>query len=184
VNFTTVSTPQEVDQILALQARNLPAVLDDQTMVSQGFVTVRHDREVLLRMNRAYPSVIARSGGALAGYCLVMPREFAGQVPILDDLFGLLETLSHRGLLLRDNPRWFVMGQVCVGEAFRGQGVFEGMYQKLREHCRADFDFVVTSIADRNTRSIRAHEKTGFKTLRAFENDDNGDPWRVVVWDF
>jgi RimJ/RimL family protein N-acetyltransferase len=182
--FTTVSTPREVEQILQLQARNLPAVLDEQTIVEQGFVTVKHDPEVLLRMNGAYPSVIAKAGDELAGYCLVMLREFAGQVPVLDGLFDLLKGLSHQGRPLRDNPRWFVMGQVCVAEAFRGQGVFEGMYQKLREYCRADFDFVVTSIADRNTRSVRAHEKVGFQTLKAFEDAEKGAPWRVVVWDF
>ena len=43
IDFTTVSSPSEVRQILDLQAANLPAVLTPDAMASQGFVTVRHD---------------------------------------------------------------------------------------------------------------------------------------------
>jgi RimJ/RimL family protein N-acetyltransferase len=76
------------------------------------------------------------------------------------------------------------MGQVCVAEGYRGRGVFDGMYQKMKEVCRADYDFVITEIAERNTRSIRAHERVGFEILHTFSDAVAGEDWRVVVWDF
>ena len=48
IELTTVSTPDDVRDILGLQARNLPSALTPETMANQGFVTVRHDASVLL----------------------------------------------------------------------------------------------------------------------------------------
>lgn len=184
VVFTTVSSPDEVQQILDLQARNSPSVLTPDIMQSQGFVSVRHDPSVLRRMNQAYPSAIAKAGDHVVGYCLMMPRQFAADVPILAPMFSMLEELAWRGTPLRDNPRWFVMGQVCVDVNYRGQGLFEGMYQCLRDTYQSDFDFVVTEIAERNTRSLRAHDKVGFKRLHAYPDTLTGEVWHVVVWDW
>lgn len=184
MHFTTVSNSDEIRQILALQAQNIGSALSTETIESQGFLTVRHDPDVLRRMNEAYPSVIAKDGNQLAGYALVMPREFAPDIPVLLPLFEMLEHLSWRGKLLRDTPRWFVMGQVCVAAGYRGQGVFDGMYGKMKESCRADFDFTVTEVAERNKRSLRAHERVGFQTLHTYPDDLTGEDWRVIVLDF
>ena len=118
-SYTTVSTAADVAEILQLQAANLPTALTAETMASQGFVTVRHEPSVLQRMNDEAPAVIAKAGGHVVGYALVMPRSHAVDVPILRPLFAVLETLSWRGSALRDNPRWFVMGQICVAEGCR-----------------------------------------------------------------
>lgn len=184
IQFTTVSTPEEVRQILDLQAQNHVSSVNPETARAQGFVTVKHEPEVLLRMNQAAPSIIAKDGPNLAGYALVMPRSFAPQVPILQPMFDLLDTLSWKGQSLRAHSRWFVMGQICVAEAYRGMGIFDGMYRKMQEVCRSDYDFVVTEIAERNTRSIRAHERVGFETMHVYEDDLAGELWRVVVLGF
>lgn len=184
LHHTTVSTTDEVRQILDLQARNHPSVLSQEVMADQGFVTVQHDPAVLLRMNQAAPSIIAKDGDQVVGYALVMPRSFAAEVPILQPMFDLLDTLSWRGQPLRDNPRWFAMGQICVAEGYRGMGVFDAMYLKMKEVCRANYDFTVTEVAERNTRSMRAHERVGFQTLHTYPDPKAGEDWRVVVLEF
>lgn len=183
MHFTTVSTCQEIDQILALQRENHASALNPETMREQGFVTVQYDPDVLVRMNQFYPSVIAREGDSVAGYCLVLPPSFRYDVPILAPMFDLLERLSWRDRPLRSDTRWFVMGQVCIAAAYRGQGVFDGLYQKLREVCRADFDFVVTEVAARNTRSVRAHQRVGFQPLYSYADESTGEQWEVIVWE-
>jgi hypothetical protein len=55
------------------------------------------------------------------GYALVMPRDFAVDVPILRPMFDVLDSLSWRGVSLRGHSRWFVVGQVCVALAYRGR---------------------------------------------------------------
>lgn len=182
--FTTVSNPREVAQILDLQAQNLAPALSAETMASQGFLTVQHEPAVLQRMNEAAPAVIAKDGDMLAGYALVMPREFAADVPVLKPMFDMLNGLSWRGRWLRDNPRWFVMGQICVSADYRGQGIFDGLYLKMKEVYRTDYDFTVTEVAERNTRSMRAHERAGFQTLHIYPDETTGEVWRVVVLEF
>ena len=181
--FRTVSTSNEIAQILELQACNHASSLTAAAMSEQGFVTVRHDPVVLARMNQAAPSVIAKDGDRIAGYALVMPRSFAADVPVLLPMFEMLDELSWQGSRLRENPRWFVMGQICVGEAYRGQGVFDGLYGKMKEVYRGDYDFVVTEVAERNTRSMRVHERAGFETLHTYFDASAGEDWRVVVLD-
>ena len=183
LTFTTVSTPEEVQQILALQRQNLPGALSPEELAAQGFVTVKHDPAVLQRMNDAYPSVIAKSSdGRLAGYCLVMLRDFAPHVPELVAMFETLETLHWQGRSLKNEVRWFVMGQVCVAKDFRGQGVFDGMYRHLQEVCRKDFEIVITEVSERNTRSLRTHQRVGFQTIHTYREDKTGEDWQGEDW--
>jgi len=184
IKFSSVATSEEVTQILDLQAINHVSNVSPAVAQEQGFVTVKHNPSVLQRMNEAAPSIIAKDGERVVGYALVMPRSFAVDIPILQPMFDLLDTLSWGGYPLRDNSRWFVMGQICVAEGYRGMGVFDWMYQKMKEVCRADYDFVITEIAERNIRSIRAHERVGFETLHTFSDAVAGEDWRVVIWDF
>jgi RimJ/RimL family protein N-acetyltransferase len=182
--ITTVSSRAEIDQILELQSINLRANLSEEEQASQGFVTVWHEPYMLERMHAVHPSIIAKTAsGTLAGYCLVMPRSSAVDVPILAPMFATLETLEWNGRPLRDQ-NWFVMGQVCVAAAFRGQGVFDALYAGLREHCSPHFDFVVTEIADDNRRSLRAHARVGFETIHTYEDETTGQLWHVVLWDW
>lgn len=184
IDFTTVTTVDEVRQILDLQEINHPASLSPEVMASQGFVTVRHDPAVLQRMNEIAPAVIAKDGVQVVGYALVMPREFASHVPILEPMFETLNGLCWREQPLRANPRWFVMGQICVAEGYRGSGIFDGMYRTMKDAYRRDYDFTVTEVADRNPRSIRAHERVGFQQLHTYPDETTGEVWRMIVLEF
>jgi hypothetical protein len=182
--FTTVSTADEVSEILDLQARNHPAVLTSETMAREGFVTVRHDASVLRRMNVVTPSVIAKAGSRVVGYALVMPREFAADVPILRPFFDRLDTLSWNGVPLGGNPRWFVMGQICIADGYRGIGIFDGLYRTMAETYGDRFDLTVTEVAARNPRSLRAHARVGFRPLHVYSDATTGEEWHVIALDF
>ena len=90
------------------------------------------------------------------------------------------------GLTWQNKPigsqRYYAMGQVCVAEGYRGQGVFDGLYAKHKELLSGQYDLCVTEIAVRNTRSIRAHERVGFQTIHTYTDDS--ELWNVVLWDF
>jgi L-amino acid N-acyltransferase YncA len=162
---------RELEQILALQQENLAATGD-------GFVTVRHTLETLRAMHAQLPSVVARDErGAVVGYALSMAREAQGLLPILAPMFARLD-----GLGALAGKRWYVMGQVCVAKAFRGQGVFDALYRGHRERYAGRFDALVTEIATRNGRSMRAHQRVGFTEIDRYR--DATDAWSVVGWDF
>lgn len=184
VEYSTVASERDLDQLLELQRQNHRASVDAATAASQGFTTVRHQPAVLRAMTQAQASVLARAGDALAGYCLAMPQTFRDQVPELAHMFALLDGLDWNGQPLAGDPRWFVMGQVCVAAGFRGLGVFDGLYRHLRTTCRTSFDFVVTEISHGNPRSLRAHQRVGFRTVHVHDDPDGGAPWEIVAWDW
>jgi hypothetical protein len=184
IQFAIVSTADEVRQILDLQAENLASALLPETIASQGFVTVRHDPPVLHRMNEVAPAIVAKASSRVVGYALVMPRGFATEVPILRPLFEMLDTLSWRDVPLRGNPRWFVMGQICIAAGYRGMGIFDGLYGKMAETYGARFDFTVTEVAARNRRSLRAHARVGFQTLHVYADATTDEEWHVIALDF
>ena len=43
---------------------------------------------------------------------------------------------------------------------------------------------MLTEVALSNTRSLRAHEKVGFKTFYEYKDDLTGVSWRMVILDF
>jgi hypothetical protein len=173
-----VTRREELEQILQLQVGNLRDRVSPEQAVRQGFLTVAHTLDVLERMHALAPSVIAKDGERLAGYALVMPVEARGFIPILEPMFQLFERLSWRGRPL-SAYRYYVMGQVCVAEAYRGQGVFDALYREHRASYGGRFDCTVTEVATRNTRSMRAHLRVGFEVLETYR--DAMDEWAVIA---
>ncbi len=184
VVFTRVTSQEEVSQILDLQTLNLATALTPEVAQAEGFLTVRHDPEVLWRMNRAEPSIIAKKGNNVIGYALVMLPHFVHDVPILKPMFDMLANLKLSDVSFENQHRWFVMGQICVAKEFRGLGVFDGLYLKLKEEFATKFDFTVTEVAERNTRSMRAHERVGFQSVHQYSDFTTGETWRLIILPF
>jgi hypothetical protein len=164
-----------------LQKINLPDNLSDETKLSQGFVTVRHDLTLLRNMSASAPQIIARHGEKVVGYALVMRPEIRFMVPVLVPMFELLDSLFYKGVMLTQS-KYYVMGQICVDENYRGQGVFDGLYSKHKEVYSPEYDFCITEISTRNKRSMKAHSRVGFKTIHTFR--DKTDEWNIVLWDW
>jgi|SRR5215813_2533334 len=171
-----VEREEDLEQILDLQRANLARHLSAEEVAAEGFVTVEHTLDLLKRMHAIAPSIVARAGTALAGYALVMPVECRALIPILEAMFQRLESL---GML---EQRFYVMGQICVDKRWRGKGVFDLLYQAHRRHLRATFDYSVTEVATRNTRSMRAHERVGFTVIDRYR--DATDEWALLRWDW
>jgi L-amino acid N-acyltransferase YncA len=172
-----VTGPDEIDQILALQRANLEHGRPADEVARDGFVTVQHTAEILGAMHAIEPSIVARDDGRVVGYALVMPLATRALVPVLGPMFDKLDELPALAGL-----RYYVMGQICVAASHRGRGVVEAMYAGHRARLAGRFDVVVTEIAMRNVRSMRAHEKVGFEAIHRYR--DETDDWAIVAWRF
>lgn len=182
ITYKIVETDQELQQILRLQQINLPQHISVEESREQGFVTVEHNFHLLSDMNEAAPQVIAVANGEVVGYALVMLRSFAGKVPVLIPMFEKLESLPFQGKPF-STYQYYVMGQVCVDKAFRGRGIFDGMYHEQRRQLSDQYDFVITEVATRNSRSMRAHERVGFQIIEIY-TADSGEEWALILWDW
>jgi hypothetical protein len=182
LRFAQAAGDEQLGQILELQRRNVEEALDPGEVARDGFVTLRHDLPLLREMNAYEPHIVALDAERVVAYALVMGQQFAGRLPLLAPMFDEVRSLRLDGRDL-GSYRWFVMGQVCVGQGYRGQGVFEGLYGRMRDCYSARYDFTLTAVARRNGRSIRAHEKVGFSVWRRY-TDSVGEEWDVIGWDW
>lgn len=176
-----VSSGDELQQILNLQQQNLSAGLSKSEQSEQGFVTVQHDLAALETMHRLAPSIIIKDKSAVIAYSLAMVCECRQLTPQIEPMFALFDTLSWHNKPLNDY-RFYVMGQICVAKAYRGKGLVNIMYKAHKTFYQPNFDLLITEIATRNQRSMRAHQKAGFKTIHVYT--DELDEWAVVAWDW
>jgi hypothetical protein len=99
----------------------------------------------------------------------------------LESMFQGFDTLQWKGRPVNEYA-YYVMGQICIDKGYRGQGLFERLYHKHKDVYQSEFDFIITEVATRNQRSLKAHLRIGFETIDTYT--DNLDEWAVVVWDW
>ena len=180
-HFTTAQTDDDLRQILGLQQENHKMNVSETVKREQGFVTVRHTWEQLHGMHEATPQIIAKAEGRVVGYALAMLPTAAELIPDLQPMFDLFDQISWQNTKLTD-CRYYVMGQVCVAQSHRGQGMFDGLYQKHRELYCPNFDLLITEVSAGNSRSLRSHERVGFRPIHT--HTDHVDTWQVLAWEF
>ncbi|TDQ28828.1 GNAT family N-acetyltransferase [Tenacibaculum caenipelagi] len=172
IEFTTATNPTELLQILELQQQNLPEKLSEIDKKEQGFVTVRHDFELLKKMNDVHPHIIAKNNSTVVGYALSMSKIFRNDIPILIPMFDEIDTTS------KGAKPYILMGQICIDKHYRGKGVFRGLYTKMKEEFSGIYDSIITEFDEKNTRSVNAHKAIGFKTLKTYTS--HNQDWEIV----
>lgn len=177
ITYGTANSDDDLRQILLLQKQNLPANISAGEARSQGFVTVEHDFGLLKKMNAPHPHIVARDGGEVIAYALVMLPSFEKEIPVLVPMFRQINGIGYKGGLLGES-NYFVMGQVCVAKAYRGQGVFAGLYREMKKRMSPHFDYIITEVAKSNGRSLRAHEKVGFEKVHEYAD---GEQWELLL---
>jgi hypothetical protein len=177
------ASDEDLLQILELQRINAPESIDTAERLTQGFVTVRHDLELLRAIAGPWGHMVASPSGSaeVVAYALVMLRQYSDRIEVLKPMFRRLEGLECLGQPL-STSRWYAMGQLCVAKAHRGQGLVELLYAGHRARMSSDFDFMITEIDRSNTRSVRVHARAGCVVIDEFSTDD-GREWQVVALD-
>ena len=176
-----VSQEWELEGILTLQRANLRKNLSDSEAAQQGFLTAEFDLPYLRAMNAAAPSIIAVDQSQVVGYALVATQPIRDGHPFIRALFQAIDPIPLRGQPLGKGS-YVVVGQLCVGRNHRGQRLVQRLYHHFRESLESDYPCAVTDIARENVRSLRAHERTGFRIVHSIAYE--GREWDVVVWDW
>ncbi len=172
IEFKTTKTLLELEQILALQAKNTPINLTEIDKKEQGFVTVQHDLAMLKNMHEFHSHSIATHNGDVIGYALSMSKKFREEIQVLAPMFTEIDAS------IKSNSNYIIMGQICIDKNYRGKGIFRGLYTKMRDTFKSKYDCIITEIDILNIRSINAHKAIGFKELVRY--DFNNQTWLVV----
>ena len=172
--YKRCSSRHELEQILAIQKRNLRTGLSEEVKSKEGFLTVSHSIDILSRMNETCPHIIAKSGSLVAGYALCMHPKHSNDIPVLKPMFKKIDKLLDKGI------KYMAMGQICIDKSFRRKGVFAGLYKFMGDQLREDYDLIITEVDSDNVRSLGAHYKVGFNDLIVYQS--GGCTWHLIQW--
>lgn len=181
IQIKQASSATELIEIIALQKKNHRDYVSAEEGLKNGFVSVMHGVALLEEMNVASPQIIAKRDKEVIAFALVMLKEFRSRIPVLIPLFEMLKQLSYNHKKLEEYS-YYVMGQICIAEKYRSVGVFDKLYLKHKEMNSKKYDLCVTEVSTSNVRSLKAHQRVGFKTIHIFT--DFTDEWQIMVWDW
>ena len=181
IEIVHVSSDVELDGIRLLQRENLRKLIGETEAGKEGFLTAEYPLETLQQMHQFQASIIAKDGDKIAGYVIVTTKDSYGQHPLLDSLFDSIDALNYNGDSLK-NINYILVGQLCVGKAYRGIGLVQKMYTYYQQCLSKEYQYLITDVAQENPRSIKAHLKTGFNIIHTIEYGGIG--WDIVLWDW
>lgn len=178
---TTVQSLEELEQIHQLNQQNLKQYLNARVQEEEGFVSWLYTTELLEKMHRLAPSIIVKDGDKVVAYALTALKESSAFHSDLANMFSNLEKLMYKGRPLF-SYRFYCMGQICVAKEYRGLGLVQQLYEQHRAAYGNQYHLLLTEVATRNQRSLRAHEKLGFHVIHTYQ--DAMDEWQVIIWDW
>ena len=173
IRYATVSSEDELLQILNLQKANLPEVLSNKELQDEGFVTVVHTLDLLKRMNKRCAHILAKSEDQVVGYALCMHPDFRREIDILKPMFREIDKV------ISPEAPYLIMGQICIAKPYRKKGVFRGLYQKILKSTQQEYSKIITEVDGRNQRSLTAHYAVGFQDLSQYRS--NGRDWYLIA---
>lgn len=172
----------EVAMILALNRANHRSVLSDDEKRDAGFLTLLYTESMVRDLQRYMPTVIVKDGDVVAGYAHALPPSEGSKInPHLQAMADQVNPIVLDGRPLSDY-RYYLMAGICVHADYRGKGVFQMLYDGHRQFYGGRHEMLITDISVSNARSMRAHERTGFRTIHKYR--DQQDEWQVVMWDW
>jgi hypothetical protein len=176
-----VATESEIEQIAALSTANLSTNISAETKAKEGFVSWVYTPGTLKTLHAIAPSVIVMDGPTLAGYALTLTPECLETYPAAIPTYEHASTLLYNGRLLGEQ-RFYLMGQICIAEPYRGQGLVNTLYQGHRRFYSPRYSLLLTEISTANPRSLKAHQRVGFHIINT--HHDPAGHWDVVLWDW
>ena len=167
ITYHLSKSREDLISILKLQHDNLPSSLTNDEINNAGFVTLKHDVNLLRQICGSFGHVVAKSNDDVVGYALVMLKEYSETIPLLKSMFDKIEELK-----ITAKSSYVVMGQICIDKDHRRTGIFRGLYKEMKYALSKDFDEIITEIDERNIRSLNSHRYIGFGIVSTYKSDD------------
>ncbi|MGO4293537.1 hypothetical protein [Chitinophaga sp. RAB17] len=177
----TVLSPADIDSLLQLQQNNLVQHISSQTAKTQGFLTFEYTRDILERMMTDMSQPVIISEETLVGYALATSIRVGEEIELMRPLVKMASELTLNGSPVSQLRHYF-MGQICIREGWRGNGLFDALYAAHKTLFSPYFDCMITEIAVDNLRSQAAHARVGFQKIHTHR--DATTEWVVVAWDW
>jgi len=171
INYT-LATPDNIEGILKLQAKNLVSNLNEDEK-EDGFVTTPFSPEQIENLIKLDGVFIALDDTEVVSYVMCASWQYWVAWPMFEYMASFLETLEYKGQKLTlDNS--YQYGPICVAKEYRGNKIFENIFEFARKEMNKRYPILVTFINKINMRSYEAHvRKLGLEVICEFEFNNN-----------
>jgi len=177
-----LASDAELEAVARLQQENLGRNVSEDDKATQGFVSVETPMELLKKISDEEGITVARVDGKVAGYIMPITVEHGKHIPLLEPFIARFKNIQVDGRPLAAY-RHCIIGQICIDAQYRGQGIFEQLYQELGARLAQRYDVAITEVGANNPRSLHAHtKKAGLKVIEQYTA--NGQDWYVLLLDF
>jgi len=168
----TLASLENIDGILKLQSENLVTNLKDDEK-DDGFVTTPFTIEQIEDLIKLDGVFIALDGTNVISYVMCASWHYWVSWPMFEYMASFLNTLKFNGIeLTMDNS--YQYGPICVSKEYRGNKIFENIFEFARENMSRRYPILVTFINKINKRSYEAHvRKLGLEVITEFEFNNN-----------
>ncbi|MBS2001393.1 MAG: GNAT family N-acetyltransferase [Cyanobacteria bacterium SZAS LIN-5] len=163
----TTAGALDFEQVVTLQKANSLAVLPEDAR-GDGFLSSDFTAEQFEQMAKSVALIVALDAGQVIGFVCASTPEFNRNVPVPAAMMQRFPRIKIGSRRLNEVSS-FISGPVCVEKSYRGQGVFEALYNKLFDATATDFDVALAFIATSNPRSVKAHGKVGMDVIDRFD---------------
>lgn len=165
-----VATRADLQGAVELLEENYRGSLSEEGK-KDGFISVLFSVDDLIEMSENGVTVVAVCGDTTAGVLSAQSCDYnVRKIPLVKEMVTALTDKIVDGAPI-DTTQSIVCGPVCVSKEFRGQGVFEKMYDVLKGEAKKNYSLGLTLISQGNPRSLRAHEKIGMQKVTSFDFD-------------
>jgi GNAT superfamily N-acetyltransferase len=171
MNFRSAKE-SDIKNILALQEKYLVTNMPESEK-HQGFVTTPFTVDHIKFEITQDCLFVAEADGKIVAYVFVGTWDFFSQWKIFALMAENLSNLKFENKAL-DKTTSFQYGPICIDADYRGQGVFEQLFETMRNTLNKRFPVGVTFINKLNKRSFEAHtKKLGLVVVDEFSFNQN-----------
>jgi hypothetical protein len=147
----------DIENVLLLQQKYLVTNMPE-TDKDQGFVTTPFTIDQIKYVIAENSLFVAEADNKIAAYVFVGTWGFFSQWKIFSFMAENLPNLKFENQPLHAAGT-FQYGPICIDQDYRGSGVFQHLFETMRENMSARFPVGVTFINKLNKRSFEAHTK-------------------------
>lgn len=167
-----LATFDNIEGILKLQEKNLVSNLKADEK-ADGFVTTPFSSEQIENLIKLNGVFIALDEKKVISYVMCASWQYWIAWPMFEYMVSFLETLEYKGQKLTMNNS-YQYGPICVAKEYRGNKIFENIFEFARKEMNKRYPILVTFINKINVRSYEAHvRKLGLDVITEFKFNNN-----------
>ncbi len=171
----TIRLAQEADlkAILVLQKANLGKNLNATERQKNGFVMLETPLHMLKELQQNLGIWVAESHNKIIAFLFGVTVPQALKNELLAPEVHHVSPIIYKGKSLAAY-RYFIIGQICVDDEFKGYGIAGMLYQELFSIMAGQYDLVIASVNQDNARSLHVHtKKIGMNAIGQYEFSRN-----------